>query len=66
MWYDSLEVSTTYTKQLGLINRFYKEFSISGNSKRWWDKDLKIQLTKVHQLGRGGQGALVKHTQPER
>ena len=66
MWYHSLEGNTAYTKLLDPVNRFQKEFRISGRSKRWWDKDLKNQLTKVRQLGRGGQGALARNTQPER
>ena len=66
MWYHSVERSTTYTKLLGLVNKFQKEFRIIGRSKRWWDKDLRTQLTKVQPLGRGGQGVLARNTQPER
>ena len=66
MWYHSLEGDTAYAKLLGLVNKFQKEFRISGRSKRWWDKDLKTQLTRVRQLGRGGQGAQAKNAQPER
>ena len=64
--YHSLEGNTSYTKLLGLINRFQKEFRISKRSKRWWDKDLKTQLVKVRWLGRGGQGALARNIQPGR
>ena len=66
MWYHSLEGNTAYAKLLGLVNMFQKESRISGRSKRWWDKDLKTQLTQVRQLGREGQGALARNAHPAR